>query len=149
MVKNKSNSLQKNTDKFEQYNKVVASAQLGLVQLLSVHFDVQPNYFDDQQKNELSYDLDINHLEYDKSGNVAVAFVQCNVTAKQDEVEVLTCEAAYSIVYSLAEEFEEEAVLAFVKRVCKFACYPYFRSLFSTFDWAANTRLPILPVLKE
>lgn len=131
------------------YNEVVQAASLGTIQLLESEFRVKPKFFSDQKKS-LGYDVGEVQVRYEpEDGNVVVAFIGFEMNAMLDDEEVLFCAATYSVLYELDRVCDSEAVKAFVRRVAPFAAYPYFRSHCATMDWAAQTRLPPLPIHKE
>jgi hypothetical protein len=135
--------------KRERYNRVVESAELSGIQLVEVSFNVEPRYYGVQDEVKLGYDVKPEDSYYDPSESFAACIVKFHVDGKDSEGTALKCDAKYTVAYRVAESCEEEAVKLFLRRVGVFACYPYFRGLFANLDWAANTRLPPLPVHKE
>lgn len=133
----------------ENYNRVVAAADLGGIQLAKLEFDVSPKYYSQREKAELGYVVTLDSSVYDPDEGFAACIVNLDVDAIIDDESLLRCNAQYTVMYSVAEPCEEEAVKAFLERVGIFACYPYFRGLFANLDWSANTRLPPLPIHKE
>ncbi|CAN7433678.1 hypothetical protein LJR251_002771 [Rhizobium rhizogenes] len=136
-------------ERIDRYNSVVEAAQLNDIQLLNLSFAVNPAFFNENAENGLSYDVSLKETHYDSDAGAAVAFVECAVQARDGNEDTLLCTANYSIVYSLADRCDTEETKAFLQRVAPFACYPYFRGLFASLDWAANTHLPPLPIHKE
>jgi preprotein translocase subunit SecB len=136
-------------DAGSRYNFVVKCAALDHVRLLNSKFDVKQSFFQEQGLPKLAYDVSTADTFFDKEQGIAFARIDLSVEAKRSRSKVLGCTAQYVIGYSGLEDCEEEAVALFLKRVGPFACYPYFRSLFASLDWAAGTRLPPLPVHRE
>jgi preprotein translocase subunit SecB len=137
------------TDRLHNYSNVVESASLGAIQLLELNFSVKPEYFRHHDAVRLSYDTDIIETEYSQEADMAVAMISCQVVARLKRKTVLSCAARYAVTYEFDADCDREAVFAFLKRVAVFACYPYFRAMMANVDWAAHTKLPVLPVLKE
>lgn len=136
-------------ERLERYNHVVSAAQLRSVQMSSTAFKVKPDFFSDGENRKLSYTVIKGARHFSEENAVAMAFISFQVEAKIGRKKVLHCEAEYVVTYDGLFDCEEEAVLAFLDRVGPFTCYPYFRSLFASLDWAATTGLPPLPVHKE
>lgn len=139
----------KEPSKTEQYNKVVEQAALGDIQLTSLKFDVKPDFFSSDEKRKLRYDVTLQATEFEPSVGLAVASLTLSVIGTAGKKKALNCSADYAVVYGNLKDCDSEAVDAFLDRVAKFACFPYFRSLFSSLDWSAGLQLPPLPVLKE
>lgn len=135
--------------RLEEYNKVVAAAELGSIQLIKLEFDVSPDYHQKQSEVDLGYVITPDVSHYDLDEGFAGCVINFEVSAKHDDERLLHCEATYTVTYSIGEPCDEAAVKAFLGRVGVFACYPYFRGVFANLDWAANTRLPPLPVHRE
>lgn len=133
----------------DAYNSVVREADLQAVQLLNLSFNVDPAFFGDRSKRK--FDLNIEHgtNEFDAAKGSAFAFVNLVVSVKRARKNTLMCKAEYVVVYENLKGCESDAVKQFLDRVAPFACYPYFRSVFATLDWAAGTMLPPLPIHKE
>ena len=136
-------------ERLENYNKVVAAAELGAIQLVKLDFDVSPEYFGENDETQLGYVITPESSEYDADAGIAVCVIEFQVNAMRDDIPVLQCNATYTIMYGISETCDTDAVKAFIERVGVFSCYPYFRGVFASLDWAANTRLPPLPIHKE
>ncbi|MDM9627094.1 hypothetical protein QTL95_14395 [Rhizobium sp. S152] len=135
--------------RLEDYNKVVAVAELGSIQLVKLEFDVSPDYHQKQDEVDLGYVITPEVSHYDHDEGFAGCVINFEVSAKHDDERLLRCEATYTVTYAISEPCDETAVKAFLGRVGVFACYPYFRGVFANLDWAANTRLPPLPIHRE
>ncbi len=134
----------------ENYNTVVAKAELSFVRLVDVAFKVAPNPEANIKKPPSLY-CNVADVEFDIEVDQGRAglLVLCTAGAKRGKAKHIDCKVRYFVLYSGLEGCEEEAVMRFLTRVGKFAVYPYFRSLFSTLTWEAQVGLPPLPVLKE
>lgn len=139
--------------RLDAYSDVVEKAELSSIRLATLDFQVQPEYFAAQRrrknKPELHLDINTDTTIFDAKSGFAGIFLSCETGAKAREEDLVRCKAVFLVTYRNLLGCEEEASKAFLERVGKFACYPYFRSLFSSLDWLAGTEMPILPVLKQ
>ncbi len=133
----------------DDYNKVVASAELGAIQLIKLDFVVSPEYYINAEAAKLGYVITPESCDYNEEGGFCACVINFQVDAALEDESLLRCSASYLIMYEISETCEPNAVKAFVERVGVFACYPYFRGVFANLDWAANTHLPPLPVHRE
>ncbi|MEP2117405.1 MAG: hypothetical protein ABJP87_00355 [Bauldia litoralis] len=138
-------------ERLENYSNVVERAELSLVQLVDLTFDVDPNHFknDPENKPVLTVNVEAENVFFNGESGDGGIFLLCEAGSYLDDKALVHCKARYLVSYDNLEGCEHEAATAFLRRVGRFACYPYFRSLFSTLDWSANTDMPVLPVLKE
>ena len=118
------------------------------VQLLGLSFQVEPDYFSSADKS-LEYVIDNTTNNFIEEDGAGFSFISITVTSKRDDEEILSCKADYVVIYDNLSNCHEREVVVFLSRVAPFACYPYFRGLFANLDWAADTRLPPLPVHRE
>lgn len=139
----------KKSDPAALYGKVVDAAELQAVTLVNLNFVVQPQFFEKQADVSFGYDIDVVEENYDADTGGAIAIIDCAVYASINDEKLFNCEAKYIVVYALSETCDRNAVSSFLKRVSVFACYPYFRSIVASVDWAAGTRLPPMPVHRE
>lgn len=137
------------TKKLDAYSDVVSKASLNDVNLFDLEFKVKPEFYSESEKKKLGYEIENVSSQFDVDVGVAASFISLAVVGTVGRKKVLVCKAAYSVIYDNLKGCEPEAVEAFLRRVAQFACYPYFRSLFASLDWAAGLRLPPLPVHKE
>ncbi|MBN9335791.1 hypothetical protein [Devosia sp.] len=133
----------------DAYNAVVRDADLQAVQLLNISFEVEPAFFGDKAKRKLDVKIELGQSDFDQEKGAVVAAVKLVVSVKKSRTTALHSKAEYLVVYENLAGHNPAAVKQFVDRVAPFACYPYFRSVFATLDWAAGTKLPPLPVHKE
>ena len=61
----------------------------------------------------------------------------------------VTLRATYYATYALSKPCEETPALAYLRRVGRYSCYPYFRALFGILTEQGGLQLPPLPVLHE
>ncbi len=130
------------------YEKAVEAAKLKAVNLIDFSFKVQPDFFS-FKKTDLNFCYLVNNTDTQYEEDFAVAFVDFEVYTKKSRRKLLSCKAQYAVIYDGFKNCEEKEVRQFVNRVSVFTCYPYFRSLFASMDWAAGTKLPPLPIHKE
>lgn len=139
-------------DHIRQYNLVVESAELNDVRMIHLNFDVQPEYYqemmDDQSPMALGYTSSFKNVGYDPDARVLGGEIAWKVSCKKGNRRLLKCDVSFYIVYVGLEKVDDEHAIAFLKRVGKFASYPYLRSIVSNVSWNAGAELPALPVLK-
>lgn len=140
---------EKDSSRLASYDEVVSKASLNDIQLMDLNFNIQPEFFSESSKRKLAYHVEKKASHFDPDAGIAAAFISMEVKGVVGRKKVLSCKALYSIVYDNLLSCDQEAVEAFLRRVAQFTCYPYFRSLFASLDWAAGLRLPPLPVHKE
>lgn len=132
----------------DDYNKVVDVAEIASVSMVNLKFEVKPSFFSNKKRN-LQYDGDVLRIDYDKENGHAIVLLDFTVQSKTGKTKTLLCKAEYIVAYRGIKDCKADAVETFLNRVGVFAAYPYFRSLFASLDWAANTSMPILPVMRQ
>jgi len=133
----------------DDYNKVVACAEILSVQLVETKFKIEQEILLPDQERESSYDIEVADMTYEPEDLTAIAYLSCTVETKEKDKTVLVFQAIYVLPYHIGEECDEESVLTFLRRVSPFTCYPYFRGLFAGMCAAANISMQPLPMLKE
>lgn len=133
----------------ERYNNVVARAELQTIQLTDFSFHVDPGHFVKAGNRKLSYQIKNEVNEFFREDGLAFAHVDMTVNAKVDRKKTLACTAKYVAVYDNLGDCDEKEVKVFLSRVAPIACYPYFRGIFASLNWAAGADLPPLPVHRE
>lgn len=132
----------------DDYNAVVANAQLVDVLLIGATFKMVPKYYDASAK-EFQFNLvKATVVSNEEAGNAHGVF-QWAVKATSGDETVLELSANFMAVYTSLEGQNAKAVDAFVRRLGPFTTYPYFRSYVSNLSWMSKANLPILPVLTE
>lgn len=132
----------------EVYNKVARSAKLRRIALVRSKFFVIPQYFieEEQAKSpKLEYQAQMHNPNFDADRGTASCEWHWVIASKSKRKVTLTAEAIYVIVYSGLKECDSEAVTAYMRRVGRFATYPYFRARVSQLSWESGTNLPVLP----
>lgn len=134
----------------QAYDKVVETASLRELKLVSSSFDAKPDaYSEDFQNWRPTYDcvLDSNYFVADLG--LIFGAVSAEVRCKRGRSSILTLKSRYVILYKVEGEPEESAALKFVQRVARFAVYPYFRAHFAEICSQAGLNVPPLPILRE
>jgi hypothetical protein len=134
----------------DNYNAVVAQAQLADISLMSLHFNVEPQIFAHLRELKLSFDVEVSGIsQHDKPQDDFVSGVfEWSVEGRHNDKVLLSIEASWFVMYRGVGGQQPKAIEAFVDRVGRFASYPYFRSLVAQISWSSNIELPILPVLR-
>lgn len=140
----------------EAYSRVVDQAELLKVILSKVEFDVQPRYYiaigaeDQTPKLTRRFEENIDESAFYFHSDTGLAFCEFawKISIAEKKKQLLRCAAVYRVVYKGLEACDESAVTAFVTRVGRFACFPYFRSLVAQLGWSSDAELPPLPVLR-
>lgn len=133
------------------YNAVAGAAKLTFIMLLKSDFEVHPEYFQMQAEKQFSQKLmfgsEVDDPIYDKKKGSAAAEFTWILYQKVSRKKVLKLTVKYLIAYNNLEGQNAEAVCAFVKKLGKFATYPYFRAHASQLSWESGAELPILPII--
>lgn len=140
------------------YNSVVASAQLAAIRLVRSSFVVTPEYLMAEPSptaaHSLSFGGRLAHSDVNAQAGHVLALFEWWVEAKPkdgDEVR-LRIDCAYLVEYAgldMQVLGVDDAARAFVRRVGRFAVFPYVRALVSRLSAEAGADLPLLPLLKE
>lgn len=130
-----------------EYNEVVASAELLTIQVAKTKFDVRPDFYDPEVQKKLAFDHQEAGASFDAEQNVVIGRFQFGCEAMDRRKLLLKATAEYNVIYEVHEGANPEAVKAFCNRVGIYAAYPYFRALVAHLCWAANAKLPPLPVI--
>jgi hypothetical protein len=136
----------------QAYNSIVYGAQLRDIALISSNFEVKPQYFSARLENaQLNHAINMEFSEpsYDDESGLLLAQMDWSVTAKKGRSQHLKLTARYMLTYSGVPSVESRHMSEFIRRVGRFATYPYFRNFVSQMSWASGAELPILPVLKQ
>lgn len=134
------------------YNEVVASAELADITLVFVNFVVKPGYYqlsvDDPSKLKRGFHSDFKAFSYDAKRRRLGGQFDWSIDVSFARKKLLQIKASYVITYDDVPDVGDAHVEAFVKRVGRFATYPYVRNLAAILSWESRAELPILPVLK-
>ena len=140
------------------YNRIVVQSQLVGVRLVQSQFTISPEYFGydehPSQVHELAMGGDIIDVETNKALGGAVGVFQLWVEARDKKTRDtrMRIECSYLVEYSgldLSTKELDDAARLFVRRVGRFAAFPYARALASRYSDESGASLPPLPVLKD
>lgn len=132
------------------YNELVAHARLQGLRLTGTKFDLRPHALvDDRDRwayriTDALRDWHLDQEELLLRGQYAYT-AEC-VEGRRKPVAL---SATYLVTYSLSAACEDDAAQAFLQRVGRFSCYPYFRALFGILTEQSGLQLPPLPVISE
>jgi preprotein translocase subunit SecB len=137
------------------YDAVVSGAELQDIKMVGLKFQINPKFFADIGTDERgepnvtpSFGATFATASYDPDDGYLGGQINWSATVKKGRSKAVSIEAVYFIIYAGVPEVEEEHALAFLRRVGRFATYPYFRALVSRLSSESGLNLPILPVLK-
>ncbi len=164
MVKRKTTELETKRTKVQgrqkfdtdKYSDVVGAAELADVSLVACDFKIQPEYYEHKGlqkkgsgKLKFAFGCSCGGFYFDpKLGLVGGEFAW-SLTAKAGRKHLAKLRCVYICYYTGLEGRDKAAALAFLKRVGRFATYPYFRALASQFSWGSEADFPLLPVIRE
>lgn len=132
------------------YNEVVASARLADLRLISSRSEVKPEALEgDRSGWELKAGDELVDWKFEDDKGRLWARISFKAECIDGRRKQIVVEGDYLVVYHVEGEVDAASANLFVARVARFACYPYFRTLFATLLGQSNIVLPPLPVLKE
>lgn len=139
----------------EAYNRVVEHAELLDIRLTDFKFGIKPQYYDaiDQEADgklalARAFDHDVVDVGFNPSvGALGGRFIW-SLVVKRKQTKLLTVDASFFVAYKDVPDVEQEHAEAYLRKVGRFATYPYFRSLVSQMSWESAAYLPVMPVLK-
>jgi hypothetical protein len=139
------------------YDEVAKAATLLDLRLVSSKFYAKPEYYvantqeDADGKPFLKRGFTWRHeaLGYDPEGGILSGFFFWQITVRKGRSKLLDAEATYLVSYAKVPPVEDDPALAFLRKVGRFATYPYFRAYVAEMSWASSADLPTLPVLRE
>ncbi|MDR6292370.1 hypothetical protein E9232_004910 [Inquilinus ginsengisoli] len=137
----------------DDYNAVAGSAELAQIILVSSAFDVKPDYWRCMKERPDSlkhgYDWDLVNYSYSPEQGAAMSNIDFKIDVRCKRKIVLSVDCSYLVIYSGIKEMNKAAVEAFMRRIGRFAAYPYFRAHVSQLSWESNTGLPVLPTIRS
>lgn len=139
---------QKNEARLKLYNEVVDQANLRKLLLSDVSFKINREMDVSSEKPRKAIDGRMVSFSKDPESNAIAATIEWSITMKVGRKLYAKCIAVYHVIYDGFSIEDEEILELFAFNVGRPATYTYFRSLFATLDWAAELRLPPLPVMK-
>jgi hypothetical protein len=143
-------------EQIDEYNRVVAQAELVSIDLAHCEFNVSDDYFavrhacqDGGEAPAFSYHNSIGEEHLDEEAGLASGKFDWFLSVSAQDAPLLKINAAFVVSYRNLQECRPEAVALFLRKVGRFASFPYFRSLVANLSWMSNANLPTLPVLRE
>lgn len=134
----------------EAYNEVVAKAQIVDLRLVSSSLEVQPKGLDGNRKGwAMSVGDELSEWALEKESGRLWGRVAFRASCRDGDETPIEVRGEYLVGYSIDGDADRLAARTFLKRVARFACYPYFRTLFASLTGQANLVFSPLPVLKE
>lgn len=137
------------------YDAVVAGSELRDIKMVGLKFKINPKFFSetdftDEEASTVTpiFGSTYTTAFYDSKDGLLGGQISWSASVKKGRSKIVSIEAVYIILYGGVPEVEEEHALAFLRRVGRFATYPYFRALVSRLSSESGLNLPILPVLK-
>ena len=135
----------------EAYNQVARAAKLQAIMLTSSKFLLRPEFLASGGakggQTNLSYGSTVHNISFNKEEGAASCDWKWSVTGTNKRKRTLSVEAVYIVIYDNLGGCEPEAVERFLRRVARFASYPYFRAHVSQISWESGANLPILPTI--
>lgn len=137
----------------EEYNKAARAAKLEGLLLVSSSFEAKrkPSYVSDLKPDgsnaKYMFNSKSENFEFNEKDGVAKCTWIWSLTATLDDTPSIIILASYEVYYSNLLECDGDAVARFMKRVGRFATYPYFRAHVSQISWESSTNLPLLPTI--
>lgn len=134
----------------EAYNEVARAAKLERIALYRSNFVVLPDYFgsmDEKNGPKPSYGSRFGTYYFDVESGRATCEWKWRINVREKRKRTLTIEVVYLLMYGGLKDFSEKNVVRYMRRVGRFASYPYFRAHVSQLNWEAGTNLPILPTI--
>ena len=134
----------------EAYNVVARAAKLRHIALFQSHFTVESGYFSARRSENPPrprYAGEFGTHHFDASDGQAGCEWKWAITLTHERKKLLSIEVVYLIAYDGLKDCDEQQVVRFLRRVGRFATYPYFRAHVSQLNWEARLDLPILPTI--
>jgi len=135
----------------EEYNRLCAGAQILVVQMISSNFNVEAEYFDHIEDDDVKLKLDncVLGAWLTEDKDAVTAIFRYEVKAKYKRKDLVSLRADMLVAYAMPDGVDQENAEAYCQRAGLFAAYPYFRSHFAHINGVASLALPILPVLSS
>lgn len=134
----------------EPFNDLVAHAKLQGLRLTGSRFDIKPHALGEGRERwayRISDALQEWHLDCDAL--VLRGLYEYSAACVEGRRRPVTLTATYLATYRLSKSCDEDAALAYLQRIGRFSCYPYFRALFGILTEQSGLQLPPLPVMAE
>jgi hypothetical protein len=134
----------------QAYNELVAQANLHGLRLTGTRFDIRPHALA-EERDRWAYRITdaLKDWNLDSEALVLRGIYDYTAECVEGRRKPVALTATYLATWRLSATCEEHAALAFLQRVGRFSCYPYFRALFGILTEQSGLLLPPLPVISE
>ncbi|WP_420607342.1 hypothetical protein [Novosphingopyxis sp.] len=134
----------------EAYNQVVAKANLIDLRLTASRSEIKPAALDvDRTGWDLKVGDELVEWDVDEEKERLWGRIIFKAECVDGKRKPIIVEGDYLIIYAVEGKVDKRSASLFINRVARFACYPYFRTLFAALLGQASVVMPPLPVLKE
>ncbi|NTG19410.1 hypothetical protein G6L00_03065 [Agrobacterium rhizogenes] len=136
----------------EAYNSIIERADLLDIRLMDLKFNVKHQYYaaiakgDDDLQH--AFENDLAEMTYDAPSGLLMGNFRWVTKVTKGKKKLLEIDAKFYATYHGVPDVDQVHMDAFLRRVGKFATYPYFRGVVSRLSWESHAELPIMPVLK-
>jgi hypothetical protein len=132
------------------YNELVAHARLQGLRLTGSKFDLRPHALvDDRDRWAYRITDALGDWHLDREELLLRGQYAYTAECVEGRRKPVSLSATYLATYRLSATCEDDAAHAFLQRVGRFSCYPYFRALFGILTEQSGLQLPPLPVMSE
>jgi hypothetical protein len=132
------------------YNDLVDKAELIAIRLVSSTFKLEPDAYARREDSwKQSYGCELERSIFEEGEDFAFGYFDASATIKIANKKILTLKSKYIIFYDVNGAPSSLAVDEFIKRVGKFAVYPYFRAHFAEVCSQAGLNVQPLPIMRE
>jgi hypothetical protein len=129
------------------YNRVVHKAELLTIQLTTSKFDIHADFYAPDTSTKLAFNKSEPIVEFLGEQHVVLGRFGFDCVAKRGKRYILRASAEYLVAYKVPEGSDKRAAELFCEKVGIYAAYPYFRALVAHLAWAANAKLPPMPLI--
>lgn len=152
MSPNGKKSDNKKSDLIAEYDLIVERANLLDIRMNGLDFNIVPDYYQFEKNNfdnvKFTFEGSFNHINFNRESGILFGEIEWTCKAKNKNRNLLKINATYLIVYIDIPSVSDDPAEGFLKKVGRFATYPYFRSTVSQLSWSSEANIPIMPVLK-
>lgn len=137
----------------EEYNKVARAAALRQILLTQADFEMEPAFIATRVSEasanfKYSFSYAIKNAVYKEDTGLASCEYVWAVTVRDGgKKKALSIATRYYVLYDGIKGCDSDAVSLYLRRVARFATYPYFRAHVSQVSWESGANLPILPAI--
>lgn len=134
----------------EPFNRLVSHARLQGLRLTGTKFEIKPQALT-EDRNRWAYRISDALLDWqlDCDEGLLRGQYSYNAACVEGRRKPVALNATYLATYRLSQDCDEDAALAYLRRIGRFSCYPYFRALFGILTEQSGLQLPPLPVIVE